>query len=296
MHSRLLIAALVLVGVVAAAAPQATSRTAGSPKIYLRIAGYRASVDLSPAGTLLNDACSTYCGFSFPPGTTTVRLTAHPAPGSSFVGWVQAFNGWTPPCTGNARTCYINLRTSVAIKAAFNPVSLSWHSSSGGGTVEFLDARPSCGFACRLYDYDAGAHVVAHADEGYAFSSWSNACGSNPSCGVRMNGNGNLGANFRCTDVVCKIEEPITNPVTVRVQVSGHGRVLGSHFNCPAVRCSATVEFGTILSLAASPTSGSQFQGWYVRGPACATHASRCTFPVFKDSRVKSPLLIAYFS
>ena len=136
MHSRLLIAALVLVGVVAAAAPQATSRTAGSPKIYLRIAGYRASVDLSPAGTLLNDACSTYCGFSFPPGTTTVRLTAHPAPGSSFVGWVQAFNGWTPSCTGNARTCYINLRTSVAIKAAFNPVSLSWHSSSGGGTVE----------------------------------------------------------------------------------------------------------------------------------------------------------------
>jgi Divergent InlB B-repeat domain len=296
MHFRIIIAALVLAAAVVAVAPKATSRTAVSPILYLKVAGYRASVDLSPAGTLLNDECTTYCGFRFPPGTTVVKLTARPGLGS-FVGWFQAFSGWTPPCVGNARTCYINLVGSVAVKAAFNPVSLSWR-SNGGGTVEFRDGRPSCsGGECGLYNYDTVAHVIAHAYGGYAFTGWWRSPCSNESCAVRMNANVILTASFKCTEDVCQISQPITNPITVKVKVVGHGRVVGSHIDCPSDRCSRDIERGSLVSLGALPSSGAQFRGWTIKGVRCSTSYTRprCTFPAFKDSQGTSPQFIAYF-
>src|SRR5512132_2364074 len=108
MRSRRLIAALAAVVAVGAAAPPAPSHNAVSPKLYLIVAGYRASVDMSPAGTLVRD-CGTYCTFAFPTGTTSVKLTARPARGTTFLGWTQAFSNWTPPCSGKASTCTINL-------------------------------------------------------------------------------------------------------------------------------------------------------------------------------------------
>src|SRR4051794_22582994 len=205
---------------------------AATPRIYLKVAGYRAAVDFSPPGTLVTSDCTTYCGFSFPLGTSLVTATARPAAGTSFVGWTQAFNGWTPPCTGNAPSCTINLASSVAVKAAFSPVSLSWHEPNGWGWVEFLGSQPACGDTCRLYPYDGVAHVLAHPNDGYAFDGWSGICTSGPACNPRTNTNGILTPRFHCTADACSIGQPYSDPTKVTVQVYGRGKVIGSRINC----------------------------------------------------------------
>jgi Divergent InlB B-repeat domain len=249
---------------------------------------------MSPAGTLVKD-CGTYCAFAFPTGTTSVRLTARPASGTTFLGWRQAFIRWSPPCVGTAPTCTIKLVSSVAVKAAFNPVSLSVR-TSGGGDVAFLDTRPSCGSDCRLYVYDTTAHLSASPDELDVFDSWRGCSSSGPTCAVRMDANRTVTAQFRCPGPICKQTFPITHPTTVKVQVVGHGRILGSQFNCPLVKCTRdNVERGTMISIQAKPDSGAQFGGWNTVAVTCSKYAERCTFPVFKDAKGTYPKLVAVF-
>jgi Divergent InlB B-repeat domain len=294
MRSRRLIAALVAVIAVGAAAPQAPSRNAASPTLYLVIAGYLASVEMSPAGTLVKD-CGTYCAFVFPTGTTSVRLTARPARGTTFLGWTQAFGGWTPPCSGPARTCMVNPVSSLAVKATFSPVSLSVRTNGGGG-VDFLDSRPACGSDCRLYRYGTTAHLRARPDELDVFDSWRGCRSSGPTCAVRMDSNRIVTAQFRCAGSICQTQLPVTHPTTVKVQVIGHGRVIGSQFNCPQVKCTRdNVERGTMISIQAKPDPGAQFGGWSTVAVTCSKSGERCTFPVFKDAKGNYPRLVAVF-
>jgi Divergent InlB B-repeat domain len=293
MRSRTIIAALVAVVAVGAAAPQAPSRKAASPRLYLIVAGYRASVDMSPAGTLTKE-CGSYCSFVFPSRTTSVRLTARPASGTTFVGWRRAFSGWTPPCSGNAPTCTINLASSVAVKAAFNPVSLSVRTNGGGG-VDFLDNRPSCESDCRRYDYDTTAHLRAVPDTRFVFSSWRGCSSSSPTCAVRMDANRIVTAQFECPGPICSQTFPVSHPTRVKVQVVGHGRVLGSQFNCPKTTCTRDVERGSTISVQAKADFGSKFNGWTVVAVTCSKAAERCTFPVFKDAKGNYPRLVAFF-
>ncbi|HEX6715345.1 MAG TPA: hypothetical protein VF066_18280 [Thermoleophilaceae bacterium] len=272
----------------AAAGPPAAA--AASPKLYLKVAGYRASVDVLPPGTLLND-CSAYCTFAFPPGTPQVTLTAQPGLGSSFVGWMQAFSNLPAACSGNFRVCTINLASSRAVKAAFSPVSLSWYELNGNGVVDFLDPGAPCGPECRLYPYNAVADVHARADDGYAFASWYGTTCSGEFCGLRMNANRIVSAGFRCTGEVCQISEPISHPTTVNVQVSGSGRVTGPGIDCPGVSCTHEFRTGSTVSLAAI---GASFKGWSLRGVRCSARRSRCTFTASHTATI-SPTLIAYF-
>jgi Divergent InlB B-repeat domain/PASTA domain len=288
-------------GVVGNAAPRAAADTAGSPRLYLKVAGYQASVDMSPPGTLLRE-CGTYCAFVFPRRAKSVILTARPAPrtsfATSFAGWRPAFVGWASPCSGAALTCTVNLVSSAAVKAAFNPVSLSVRSSGEGG-VTFLDARPWCDrrdSGCRLYDYDAIARVRAEADEGWAFSSWSGGCGSaGPTCSVRMSDDRTLTAQFECTGTgdTCLTTIPLKLRVKVKVTVDGPGRVVGSQINCPTAQCSHVVDRGALLSLQARAGPGARFQSWAMTVGACASPS--CTFRVFKDSNGDPPQIVAYF-
>jgi len=296
MRSRKLIAAVAFVVlVVGAAAPQATSRKAGPPTFYLVVAGYRSSVDMTPAPTLLKD-CGSYCTFAFPAKTRAVRLTARPAKGTTFLGWGQAFSGWTPPCSGSAQTCLIKTTATVAVKAAFTPVSLSVR-TKGGGDVSFLDSRPACGSDCRLYVYNSTARVQATPDELDVFDSWRGGCSSSdPTCSVRMDANRIVTAQFVCPGPICHQTFPVTYPTKVKVQVVGHGRVLGSQFNCPLVKCVRdNVERGTTLSVQAKPNAGSKFVAWSTVAVTCSKYAPGCTFPVFKDAKGNYPQLVAIF-
>jgi List-Bact-rpt repeat protein len=293
MRRRTIIAALVAVVAVGATAPQAPSRKAAAPKLYLVIAGYRASVDTTPGGKLTKE-CGTYCAFLFPSGTTAVTLTARPAAGTTFLGWTRAFSGWTPPCSGRSPTCTINLASSVAVKAAFTPVPLSVQ-SSGGGAVDFLESRPSCDFACRLYRYGTTAHLSADPGENFVFSSWRGCSSNSSTCAVRMDANRIVSAQFECPGPICSKQLPITHPTKVKVQVVGHGRVLGSQFNCPKTTCTRDVERGATISVQAKADSGSTFSGWTTVAVTCSKDAERCTFPVFKDAKGNLPRLVAFF-
>ena len=254
---------------------------------------------MSPAGTLINE-CRTYCAFTFPSGTRSVRLTARPAPETTFVGWRQAFIDWSPPCSGEALTCTIDLVASVAVKAAFSPVSLSVRPSGGGiggGVVTFRDNRPFCESGesdCRRYDYDTTARLRADPRSGFAFSGWSGCTPSGQTCAVRMDANRIVTARFECLGPTCSLVLPITNPTKLKVQVVGHGRVLGSQLNCP-VKCTRDVERGTLISIQARPDSGARFGGWITVAVTCSKDAERCTFPVFKDAKGDSPRLVALF-
>jgi hypothetical protein len=295
MRSRTLIAALAVAAVVIAAAPQAGSRQAASPRLYLVVAGYRASVGMSPSGSLIGQ-CGAYCRFAFPTGTTSVTLTARPATGTTFLGWRQAFPSLPSPCSGTAPVCTVNLVSLVAVKAAFNPVSLSVR-SSGGGFVTFLDNRPSCDFDCRKYNYDTTAHLRATADERYVFNGWTGCSSAEPTCAVRMDANRIVTAQFRCPGPICSKQFPVTYPTKVTVEVVGHGSVLGPQLNCPKVNCTRKdFERGSTISLRAKPDAGALFGGWIkLVAVTCSKQAERCTFAVFKDSAGKTPELRAYF-
>jgi hypothetical protein len=204
------------------------------------------------------------------------------------------FANWSPPCSGNGPTCTINLVSSVWVKAAFNPVSLSVR-TDGGGDVEFLDNRPSCGSYCRQYNYDSTAHVHATAGSEFEFSSWLGCTTpSGPTCAVRMDANRIVTARFDCPGPTCSQVFPVTHPIKVEVQIVGHGRVFGSRFNCTQ-RCTRDVERGSTISVQAKADAGSRFAGWSMRAVTCSSYAEGCTFPVFKDATGHYPLLVASF-
>src|SRR4030095_12190773 len=87
----------------------------------------------------------------------------------------------------------------------------------------------------------------------------------------------------------------VITKIRVKVEVIGHGRVLGSKIDCPRVRCTDDIARGNTLSLQARAETGAQFSGWSTRAGTCSTRAERCTFPVFKDSQGQSPLIVASF-
>jgi len=193
--------------------------------------------------------------------------------------------------------CRINLVSSVAVRAAFRPVSLSFR-TSGSGDVKFLDDRRSCGSGCRLYGYDAVARVRAEAEEDYAFDGWSGLCSSaGPTCSVRMDGNYILTAKFRCiSNVACRSADPIVHPTPVKVRTAGKGQgyVIGSRFDCPPT-CARDIERGAMVSLRAQPKGGARFLYWLVSGVTCSQRAERCTFQVMRNARNQSPYLVAVF-
>ena len=206
------------------------------------------TVTSSPAGI----DCGATCSAPYP-GGTVVTLTATPAGGSTFSGWSGG------GCSGTG-SCVVTMNAATTVAATFDVQSQSYSltvskTGTGSGTVTSSPAGISCGATCSA-SYNSGTVVTLTASPagGSTFAGWSGAgCSGSGSCVVTMSAAASVTATFNVQ----------TFPLSVSKSGTGSGTVTSSPagINCGAA-CSASYNYGTSVTLTASPAGGSTFTGW----------------------------------
>jgi Divergent InlB B-repeat domain len=191
--------------------------------------------------------CGAACTASYPAGTS-ITLTAHPAAGSVFAGWMGA-------CAGSS-TCTISLDAPASAAARFEPtfrLTLN-RTGTGTGTVTSDVGGLSCGSTCAA-DYSAGTVVTLTATPGAnsTFAGWTGPCTGSGTCTVTMVQARSVGVSFTA----------VAFTLTVTKQGAGSGTVVGSpgSIACGAT-CTDSFPAGTSVTLVAAPDEGSRFAGW----------------------------------
>lgn len=127
-------------------------------------------------------------------------------------------------------------------------------SGAGSGTVTSSPAGISCGADCSE-NYSSGTMVTLTASPavGSSFAGWSGACTGTGSCVVTMNSAQSVTASFA----------PIAYTLTTAKAGTGTGTIASSPagISCGA-DCSEPYNYGTLVTLTASPGAGSTFAGW----------------------------------
>jgi List-Bact-rpt repeat protein len=140
--------------------------------------------------------CGGTCSADFPTGDT-IRLTADPAGGSTFVEWTGA-------CSGSG-SCTVTMSTDQTVSARFDPapqfVTLTVNKSGKGtGTVTDHTGAIVCGSVCQA-TYLQGTEVTLTAtpDPGSTFNEWRMGPCNNQTgqCVLMMDRNRTVEANFR---------------------------------------------------------------------------------------------------
>jgi hypothetical protein len=209
------------------------------------------TVTSTPAGI----DCGTTCSSQFSEGTR-VSLNAAAAPGSSFAGW-------SGDCSGTG-ACIVTGQSTVTaryiVPAATNHLHVD-KAGTGMGTVSSEPSGISCGSSCDT-DFESGAIVTLRVvpSDGSTFNSWSGAgCILNgPICTVVMNGDQTVTTTF-----TAGVPVP-TSTLTVEKTGSGSGTVTSTNqsgINCGST-CSAGFPTGSVVTLTATPVTGSTFIGW----------------------------------
>ena len=200
--------------------------------------------------------CGVSCAAPFDAGTV-VTLTATAAAESIFSGWTGG------GCSGTG-TCSVSMTTTQAIAATFAPtpdpefVLTLATNGAGTGTVTSSPSGINCGATCAAA-YAAGTAVTLTAIPGVGstFAGWSGGgCAGTGSCTVTLTSTHLVTASFEVTP---------TPQVTLTAIRGGEGT--GTVTSSPAgiscgVTCSATYDAGTVVTLTATPASGSTFDGW----------------------------------
>jgi len=146
---------------------------------------------------------------------------------------------------------------------------------TGTGTVASAPAGISCGPTCSA-NFDSGAvvNLTATPDSGSTFAGWSGVCSGTGACSVTMDAAKSVSANFTANP----------GPFTLTVAKSGLGT--GTVTSTPSgiscgTTCSASFANGTVVSLAATPDTGSTFAGW--SGACSGTGACSVTMDAAKS-------------
>jgi hypothetical protein len=132
--------------------------------------------------------------------------------------------------------------------------------ASGRAVIMSAPAGIDCGSTCS-YSFFEGTEVVLTAtpEVGWSFGGWSGACtNASETCTVSMDADKSVGATFT------------KNRYALTVDVNGDGS--GAVSSTPAgidcgLACSSVFEWGTGVTLTATPAAGSTFTGW---SGACA--------------------------
>jgi alpha-tubulin suppressor-like RCC1 family protein len=222
--------------------------------------GAGAVTSTSPASPSIN--CGASCSATYDAGTL-VTLQATPSPGS-------VFSGWSGACTG-AGSCTVAITAALSVTAAFTPTYALTVGKAGDGAGTVASTDPAgviaCGAACSaVFNEGEVVTLVATPGAGSTFTGWSGACLGTSTCQVTMSQARSVTATFGLA----------TYPLTVTRAGAGTGTVASTVpigiIDCGAL-CSANVNTGTSVTLAATPTGNSTFAGW---SGAC-TGAGSCT-------------------
>jgi len=175
---------------------------------------------------------------------TVVTVTPAPATGSAFTGWSGA-------CTG-AGSCTVTIDAAKAVTATFSANSYPLATAVDGTGSGSVSLNPAGG----VYSLGTVVTVTPAPATGSAFTGWSGACSGAGSCTVTMDAAKAVTATFS------------TNSYLLATAVDGTGS--GSVSLNPA---GGVYDFGTVVTVAATPAAGSAFTGW---SGACSG-ASSCT-------------------
>jgi hypothetical protein len=176
--------------VVAGFAPPSAALTVNTTSVGL-VPGGAGSVSWSPPGV----PCVVMCSAFFLTGTV-VTLTATPAPGSQFAGWVFG------ACSGSALTCTLTMDVPKSVTAGFAPPSFPLRVSTAGpgaGTVSWNPPGTPCIVGCSaLFLAGTAVTITATPAVGSTFANWAGDCaGTTPSCTVTLSAARNVSAVFR---------------------------------------------------------------------------------------------------
>ena len=192
--------------------------------------------------------CGADCGEPYATGTV-VTLTATPAVGSTFTGW-------SGDCTGTG-TCVVTMNAAKSVTASFTIATYTLSASlagTGSGTVTSAPAGINCPGDCSEdYDYNTMVTLTAAPATGSNFTGWSGDCTGTGSCVVTMDQARSVTATFTLQ----------TFTLSVSLAGAGSGTVTSSPagINCPG-DCSEDYDYNTMVTLTATPATGSLFDGW----------------------------------
>lgn len=179
---------------------------------------------------------------------TSVTLTAIADAGNHFDGW----SGGT--CSGTASTCTVSMTTARTVSATFlvtNALAIS-KTGNGLGTVVSGGGEINCGSTCSAaIPYGRTVTLQANPTTGSHFDGWSGACTGTGSCTVSMTEASSVTASFTLD----------RHTLTVLRNGNGAGSVGGTGIAC-GIDCSEIFDYGTSVTLTASPAVSSLFSGW----------------------------------
>jgi hypothetical protein len=126
--------------------------------------------------------------------------------------------------------------------------------SNGAGSVASSPAGVSCDGSCALrLDYPAVYTLTATPATGSSFSGWNGACSGSATCTITVGVSAPVTASFTL------------NTYALNVSRSGTGSGLlsssGGEISC-GVDCGEILNYGTVVTLTATPRYGSAFEGW----------------------------------
>jgi hypothetical protein len=193
-------------------------------------------------------SCSPTCNATYSCGTQ-VNLTANANTGSHFIGWSGACSG-----TGS---CNLTVNSAQNVTANFSlnsyPLTVS-KTGNGAGMVTSSPAGINCGTTCTAnYNHGTMVTLTATPANGSTFTGWSGGCSGTGSCVTTMTSAQTVSANFNINNYT----------LTVVKSGTGSGTVISSPagINC-GTDCSEPYASGTMVTLTATASSGSNFVGW----------------------------------
>lgn len=206
--------------------------------------------------------------------TALVTLTATPATGSTF-------QGWTGACTGTATTCTVTMDQAQNVTASFALMQMALSTAktgTGTGSITSAPAGIDCGVICNsIYDWSTQVTLAATPTTGSAFTGWSGACtGTAATCTVTMDQAQNVTADFASMLKILSLAKTGSGTGTITSSPAG--------INC-GITCSATYAPSTLITLTATPATGSTFGGWL---GACTGTATSCTVTLSQSRSVNA--------
>jgi len=227
------------------------------PRLLIRVQGL-GSVTMDPPGIACERSCSTPLLQD-----QQVTLTATSIQGSLFLGWSGA-------CTG-AGNCSLTMDAAKSVTAIFDSVPTpEFHlavarSGRGSGSVTSSPGGIDCGVACYA-GFDAGTVVTltASPSAGADFAGWSGDCAGSGACVLTMSAARIVTARFDLAAYALNVGKNGNGSGTVTSNPAG--------LDCGNA-CLANFDYGTQVTLTATPAVGSVFAGW---SGAC-TGTSICT-------------------